>query len=106
MKHSLLLATFVASAALTPEAWCASPQAPLMNEVGTGDNTVTLTLRWGDEVAMDNLAEGVRFETEATVAEIITTALREDSRFYALESGSQLVAFGSTPTAITRPPSP
>ena len=94
MKHSLLLATFVASAALTPEAWCASPQAPLMNEVGTGDNTVTLTLRWGDEVAMDNLAEGVRFETEATVAEIITTALREDSRFYALESGSQLVAFG------------
>lgn len=68
---------------------------PLKNALGHGNSMATLTLHWGDEVALDNLTEGVRFGNEATAGDVIATALREDPRFYALKNAQGVyVAFG------------
>lgn len=68
---------------------------PLKNALGHGNSMATLTLHWGDEVALDNLTEGVRFGNEVTAGDVIATALREDPRFYALKNAQGVyVAFG------------
>lgn len=69
--------------------------AECKNLLGEGPESVTLTVRWGDAVALDNLTSLVRFDGEKTAAEIIATALKDDTRFYALKSSEDVfVAYG------------
>lgn len=65
------------------------------NILGEGEAYATLTLRWGDALALDNLASAVRMDGSATADDIIATALREDPRFYAMrDAAGNYVAFG------------
>lgn len=65
------------------------------NILGEGEAYATLTLRWGDALALDNLASAVRMDGSATAGDIIATALREDPRFYAMRDvAGNYVAFG------------
>lgn len=97
MKQTNLLWATLTAVVLAPAAWGANADMTdvLHNKLGEGDNLATLTMRWGDNVALDNLAEGVWFNSGDKVAHVIATALREDSRFYALKnSQGEYVAFG------------
>ncbi|MDO5395039.1 MAG: hypothetical protein Q4F07_03630 [Bacteroidales bacterium] len=90
MLKKIIIATalFVAGSAM-------SATEPARNVLGEGSQTTTLTVRWGDDVAIDNLASTVKFNGTATVGDIINTALAEDPRFYALkDGGDSFVAFG------------
>ena len=90
MLKKIIIATalFVAGSSM-------SATEPARNVLGEGSQTTTLTVRWGDDVAIDNLASTVKFNGTATVGDIITTALAEDPRFYALKDGADsFVAFG------------
>lgn len=67
----------------------------LKNVLGEGGITTTLTLIWGDELALDNLVEGVRVSSGSTVENVIRKALSIDPRFYALEDeDGKLVGYG------------
>lgn len=69
--------------------------AECKNLLGEGSQNVTLTVRWGDAIALDNLTSLVRFDGTQTAANIIGTALKEDTRFYALKSSEgDFVAYG------------
>lgn len=69
--------------------------AKITNVLGSGDGYASLTVSWGDNLAIDNLVSEVRFTGDATVSELRLTALEKDSRFYALQDGDgNLVAFG------------
>ena len=50
----------------------------LKNVLGEGGITTTLTLTWGDELALDNLVEGVRVNSGSTVEAVIRKALSID----------------------------
>ncbi|MDE6099358.1 MAG: leucine-rich repeat protein [Muribaculaceae bacterium] len=65
------------------------------NTLGEGKSYAGLSIWWGDDKALDNLTEAVRFNGAATVYDIVASALASDSRFYALKtSDGTLVAFG------------
>lgn len=83
---------------------------------GSGANAATLTVHWGDGQSIDNLVSGVRFDGNTTAADVIASALKEDSRFYALDNaegmriaygfdtngdGSAAVVIGETTLAVT-----
>lgn len=71
--------------------------APYKNIIGLESGSyVSFSMRWNDNIALDNLTELVFTEEGATVKTVIATVLREDDRFYAmneLESGKRL-AYG------------
>ena len=71
--------------------------AEYLNVLGDtdSDSYASLTVTWGDDLAMDNLSSAVMFASGASVADVIETALAADPRFYALKDvEGNFVAFG------------
>ncbi len=70
--------------------------AEFRNAVGEGSSYAGLSIWWDDDKALDNLTEAVRFDGEATVHDIVASALASDPRFYALQSSTvgDYIAFG------------
>lgn len=66
----------------------------ILNWLGEGDNSAVLTLTWGDDLALDNLASGVKFSGEVSVDELLSIALKNDPRFYSLRKDGEFAAFG------------
>ncbi len=67
----------------------------ILNWLGEGSNRVSLTVTWGDELALDNLVSGILFNGQSSVSDIIRTALKADPRFYSLtDTENRFVAFG------------
>lgn len=65
------------------------------NVIGNGNSYAGLTLAWGDDKALDNLTEAVLFSGNATVYDIMVSALANDTRFYALKGADgNFAAFG------------
>lgn len=92
MRRNLILAGLMAAA--SPALFSASI-SQLKNVVGEGELTTALTITWGDEIALDNLVEGVKVNAGSTVEDVIRKALALDPRFYALQdANSTLVGFG------------
>lgn len=92
MRHFFTLAAIAASSAtvLASEA-----PAKFLNRLGEGSDHASLTVRWGDRLAVDNLCSAVLFDGNATVESVIRTALKEDPRFYALaDSEGSIIAYG------------
>ena len=86
---------FILTAILFVASTTVSVADPVLNVLGEGNQTMTLTVRWGDDVALDNLVSTVKFNETATVESVIATALAADPRFYALKDASDsYVAFG------------
>lgn len=94
MKKVLTLLSAMLASAQLLSAETAIPEQ-FRNILGEGDNYASLTLHWGDNVALDNLVSAVRFEDNVSVSDIISSALAGDSRFYALKDGNgTTVAYG------------
>lgn len=69
--------------------------ADYRNVLGEGADYASLTLTWGDDLAIDNLVSAVRFDAGATAGTVLETALKADPRFYALKDAEgTFVAFG------------
>lgn len=67
----------------------------VLNHLGEGENEAMLRVTWNDDVALDNLVSGVRFDGTATLGDILHTALKYDSRFYSMvHTDGEFAAFG------------
>ncbi len=92
MKKNLLM---LCAAAGTLAAGATDAPADYKNVLGSGADHATLTVTWGDNHSIDNLASAVRFDGTATVASVIAEALKADPRFYALAGADgSYVAYG------------
>lgn len=92
MKKNLLM---LCAAAGTLAAGATDAPADYKNVLGAGADHATLTVTWGDNHSIDNLASAVRFDGTATVASVIAEALKADPRFYALAGADgSYVAYG------------
>lgn len=92
MKKNLLM---LCAAAGTLAASATDAPADYKNVLGSGADHATLTVTWGDNHSIDNLASAVRFDGTATVASVIAEALKADPRFYALAGADgSYVAYG------------
>ena len=78
MRRNLILAGLMAAA--SPALFSASI-SKLKNVVGEGELTTALTITWGDEIALDNLVEGVKVNAGSTVEDVIRKALALDPRY-------------------------
>ena len=94
MKKSFTLSTLCATVAALSAGATEAPSA-YKNILGEGANHATLTVTWGDNHSIDNLASAVRFDGDLTVSALIAEALKSDPRFYALnDSEGNEVAYG------------
>lgn len=92
MKKNLLM---LCAAAGTLAASATDAPADYKNVLGAGADHATLTVTWGDNHSIDNLASAVRFDGTAIVASVIAEALKADPRFYALAGADgSYVAYG------------
>lgn len=92
MKKHLL--TFCV-AAVSLAAYATDAPAEYRNVLGQGASHAALTVTWGDNHSIDNLASAIRFDGIATVSSVIDEALKADRRFYALaDSEGMAVAYG------------
>lgn len=67
----------------------------ILNYLNTGEDVASLTITWGDDLALDNLVSGVRFDGKATVGDVLYSALENDERLYALfDRDYELLACG------------
>lgn len=94
MKKIITITTLCAAMSALSAGATEAPYA-YKNLLGEGASHATLTVTWGDNHSIDNLASAVRFDGNMTVSALIAEALKSDPRFYALnDSESNAVAYG------------
>lgn len=94
MKRIITITTLCAAMSALSAGATEAPSA-YKNLLGVGASHATLTVTWGDNHSIDNLASAVRFDGNMTVSALIAEALKSDPRFYALaDSEGNAVAYG------------
>lgn len=94
MKKIITITTLCAAMSALSAGATEAPYA-YKNLLGEGASHATLTVTWGDNHSIDNLASAVRFDGNMTVSALIAEALKSDPRFYALnDSEGNAVAYG------------
>ena len=77
MKSNLKLMSMTLGLGMigTSGAVAASVPSDYHSELGSGDSYTGLLVHWGDDLALDNLAQAVQFNGTSTVGNILRTAL-------------------------------